>query len=132
MLTEKQRQFADYYIETGNATEAARRAGYNVKSARQIGAENLSKPAISAYIQERLEEMAAARLADAREVLEVFSSILRGEATDQNGLPVSPRDRIEAGKAILRRLERIEDRETGADILGQARALLGTMESVIS
>ena len=27
-LTPKQSAFADYYIETGNATEAARRAGY--------------------------------------------------------------------------------------------------------
>lgn len=27
-LTPKQKAFADYYIECGNATEAARKAGY--------------------------------------------------------------------------------------------------------
>jgi phage terminase small subunit len=43
-LTEKQKRFCDYYIETGNATEAAIRAGYSNKTARFIGAENLTKP----------------------------------------------------------------------------------------
>ena len=45
-LTPKQRAFADFYIELGNATEAARRAGYSAKTAKSIGAENLTKPDI--------------------------------------------------------------------------------------
>ena len=130
-LTEKQRRFADYYLETGNAAEAARRAGYRKKSARVIGAENLTKPNIMEYIGSRLKDMDAARIADAAEVLEVFSAILRGLIPDQNGLPVSTHDRIEAGKAILRRLERIEDRTTGSDILTAARDLLTGIDSVI-
>lgn len=131
MLTEKQRRFADYYIETGNAAEAARKAGYSKKTADAIGRENLRKPTVSAYIKARLAEMDVSRLADAEEVLEVFSNILRGQARDQNGLPVSVHDRIDAGKAILRRLERIEGLETGANILAQAKEILGTVESVI-
>ena len=35
-LTPKQKAFADYYIELGNATEAAIKAGYNEKTARFI------------------------------------------------------------------------------------------------
>ena len=50
-LTPKQKAFADYYIETGNATEAAIRAGYSKKTARVIGQENLTKPAIKQYIE---------------------------------------------------------------------------------
>ena len=49
-LTPKQKAFADYYIETGNATEAAIRAGYNKKTARQIGSMNLTKVEIKIYI----------------------------------------------------------------------------------
>ena len=49
-LTEKQKRFADYYIETGNGTEAAVKAGYSKKTARVIGQENLLKPAIKNYI----------------------------------------------------------------------------------
>lgn len=131
-MTEKQVRFADYYIRTGNAAEAARLAGYSEKIAKQIGSENLTKPDITRYIQERLASISAARIADAQEVLEVFSGILRGTVADQDGAPASVRDRIEAGKAILRRFERLEDRQTGADILMQARAILGTIESVIN
>lgn len=41
-LTPKQRAFADYYITTGNATEAAEKAGYSKKTARVVGYENLT------------------------------------------------------------------------------------------
>lgn len=40
-LTVKQQKFADYYIELGNATQAAIKAGYSKRSARQIG-ENIT------------------------------------------------------------------------------------------
>ena len=40
-LTPKQKAFADYYIELGNATEAARRAGY--KKPNVQGSQNLEK-----------------------------------------------------------------------------------------
>lgn len=50
MLTPKQKAFADYYIECGNAAEAARKAGYSLRTADSIGRENLRKPTISAYI----------------------------------------------------------------------------------
>ncbi len=131
-MTERQRRFVDFYIETGNATEAARKAGYKEKCARQTGAENLTKPVISAYIQERLEILSSARIADAQEVLEMFSCILRGTVTDSDGSPVSVRDRIEAGKALIRRFERLEDRQAGAEILMQAKNILGTIQSVIN
>ena len=52
-LTPKQRAFADFYIELGNAAEAARRAGYSAKTAKSIGAENLTKPDIKIYIARR-------------------------------------------------------------------------------
>lgn len=50
-LTEKQQRFVDYYIETGNASEAARKAGYSEKTCRVTGQENLLKPAIKSAIE---------------------------------------------------------------------------------
>lgn len=55
-LTDKQQVFINEYLKTWNATEAARRAGYSEKTARQMGAENLSKPYISAEIAKRIQE----------------------------------------------------------------------------
>ncbi len=74
-LTEKQKKFADYYIESGNATQAAIKAGYSKKTAYKIGAENLRKPQIKKYIGERMEQLASERIMSAQEILERLSLI---------------------------------------------------------
>ena len=82
-LTLKQKAFADYYIELGNATEAAVRAGYSKKTAKAIGSENLTKPAIKDYIQERLQMIEDSRIADGDEVLRYLTSVMRGESQSE-------------------------------------------------
>ncbi len=57
-LTLKQRLFVEEYLTCWNAAEAARRAGYSAKTAKVIGTENLTKPAIRAVIDQRLAERA--------------------------------------------------------------------------
>jgi len=78
-LTPKQRAFCDYYISTGNATEAAIKAGYSEKTARKIGHENLTKLDIKKYIDEKLEEMSSSRIADASETMEYLTKVIRDE-----------------------------------------------------
>lgn len=82
-LTEKQKRFVDYYIETGNQTEAAIRAGYSKKTAYAIGAENLNKPQIRAAIDKRLKEMDEKRTAKADEVMHLLTSAARGEMEEE-------------------------------------------------
>ena len=55
-LTERQRAFVVEYICDLNATQAAIRAGYNQRTARQTGAENLSKPVIQTEIMAAMAE----------------------------------------------------------------------------
>ena len=102
-LTPKQKAFADYYIECGNSTEAARKAGYSAKASRFIGSENLTKPNISAYIAARMQAQNEARVASADEVLQFFSSVMRGEVKDQFGLDAAISDRLNAGKELMKR-----------------------------
>lgn len=103
-LTPKQQAFADYYLETGNATEAAKRAGYSESTAQQIGSENLSKPLISAYIQERLDQIKSKNIATIDEVMSFYTKVMRGEEKDQFGLDASLTDRIKAGQELVKRL----------------------------
>ena len=110
-LNERQKAFADYYIQTGNATEAAIKAGYSEKTARSIGAENLTKPDISAYIRERLDEQSNKRVADANEVIEFYTAVMRGEVKDQFGLDASLSDRLKAGDALMKRYSAIKETE---------------------
>lgn len=57
-LTPKQQLFVSEYLKTGNATEAARKAGYkgNDKTLGQVGAENLKKPGIARAIAARQQK----------------------------------------------------------------------------
>jgi phage terminase small subunit len=72
-LTEKQRRFADEYIISGNATQAAISAGYSKRTAKSVGSENLTKPDIRQYIDERLEQLQSEKIANQEEVLEYLS-----------------------------------------------------------
>jgi len=82
-LTIKQQRFADEYIISGNATDAAIKAGYSKKTAAVIGAENLIKPNIKSYIDSRLEELQSKKIATQQEVMEYLTSIMRGEYKEQ-------------------------------------------------
>lgn len=102
-MTPKQRAFADYYLESGNASEAARKAGYSKKTAYSIGTENLQKPEISAYIKERMAAQDAQRVASADEVLRFYTSVMRGEVSDQFGLEAALAERLKAADALMKR-----------------------------
>lgn len=107
-LTPKQKAFADEYLKCGNATEAARKAGYSEKSARQIAVENLTKPSISEYIAERQKQVDDARIADVSEVLQFFSSVMRGEVKDAFNMEAGISDRISAGRELMKRYEKVD------------------------
>ena len=79
-FTAKQQKFIVEYCIDLNATQAAIRAGYSPKSARQIGTELLSKLSIREAIDTELDRMRDAALADAYEVERYLTSVLRGQS----------------------------------------------------
>ena len=110
-LTVKQQKFCDEYIRSGNATEAALKAGYRSRTAYSIGNENLKKPKLKKYIEEKIKEIESAKLATAKETLEYLTSVMRGEQTETvvtakglyKNVEVSAKDRITAAKELLKR-----------------------------
>ncbi len=109
-LTKRQKLFADYYIECGNGTEAARRAGYSEDSCRQIATENLTKPSICEYIAERVKPTEEKRVATGDEIMQFFTSVMRGEVLDAFDLPPSLSDRKDAAKELAKRIIDIENK----------------------
>lgn len=79
-LTAKQQRFCDEYLIDLNATQAAIRAGYSKRSARQIADLNMSKHDIREYIESRMAEKEAALIANQDEVLKYLTSVLRGQS----------------------------------------------------
>jgi len=109
-LTEKQKRFANEYVVSLNATQAAIKAGYSVKTARQIGTENLAKPDISNFIKKQLDKISSDKIADQTEVMEFLTETMRGEvmetvtsAGEVFKVPTSTKDRIKSAELIGKR-----------------------------
>lgn len=111
-LTHKQELFVNAYLgeAKGNATEAARLAGYNGNDVTlgAVGAENLKKPQIAELIERRTSEAAMS----AAEVLQKLSGIASREGSD-----ITTRDQIKALELLGRHhklfTDRIEHKHTG-------------------
>lgn len=119
-LTEKQKRFIDYYIETGNATEAARRAGYSEKTAKQIGNENLTK--LDFFIKERLKELEDKRIAKADEVLKHLTDAMRGEIDEEVVVTENIGDFMSEARVVKKQIS-ARERIRAAELLGRRYAL---------
>ena len=117
-VTPKQKRFCEEYLVDCNATQAAIRAGYSEKTAKTIGSENMAKPDIKSYIDERLSEMQSKTIADATEVLQYLTSVLRGDVKDETlrfvGDGYQEKTKIQVGA---------KDRTKAAELLGKRYGL---------
>ena len=85
-MTEKQKIFADEYLIDLNATRAYRVAYPAVKkdeTAKSAGSRMLTNVNVKKYINERLEEIHSEKTADAKEVMEYLTAVLRGESRSE-------------------------------------------------
>ncbi len=82
-MTPRQQKFCDEYLISGNATDAAIKAGYSPKTAYSMGNENLNKPELKAYIETELDKIHSAKIADAEEVMKYLTAVMRGEHTEE-------------------------------------------------
>ena len=114
-LTPKQKAFADEYIKNGgNASDAARKAGYAPKSADVIGRENLRKPTISAYIAEKqslIEKQKGTDIMSLAEIQQRRSMIARGELTDSFGFAPDFSDQLKSMNDLEKTLKIKQEEE---------------------
>ena len=119
-LTPKQKAFADYYIELGNATEAYLKAGYKAEK-RHVAEANarklLGNYSVKKYIEERMKELESERIASQEEILQFLTSVMRGETTER--IPIVGKDFFE----MVDNIPSIKDRVKAAELLGKRYAL---------
>ena len=98
-LTQRQRRFADLYLELGNASEAAEQAGFKRSYAQ--GAKR--QPAVQEYMKSRLQDAQDKNIASADEVLAFLTDVMRGvydgEKPERNSSP-----RMKAAELLGKRL----------------------------
>lgn len=135
-LTAKQQRFCDEYLIDLNATQAAIRAGYSEKTARNIANENLTKPDIREYIDKRMKEKEAALIADQDEVMRYLTAVMRRElneavvvtlqtktekwVTDESTGKLKKQTITEDKPAVVDIPARLSDANKAAELLGKA------------
>lgn len=114
-LTPKQKAFADEYIKNGgNASDAARKAGYAEKSVRVTGTQNLTNPNISAYIAEKqslIEKQKGTDIMSLAEIQRRRSMIARGELTDSFGFAPDFADQLKSMNDLEKALKIKQEQE---------------------
>ncbi len=118
MLTEKQKRFIDFYVELGNASEAAIKAGYSKKTAGVVGAENLKKPYLQKAIDERLAELKTKRTADAQEVMEYLTAVMRGKMQEEIVVVLMDADGTTYPKTLKKQVS-VASRNKAAEMLAK-------------
>lgn len=128
-LTLKQQRFADEYIISGNAEEAAITAGYSEKYARGNAYKLVAKSGVKSYIEERLKELDNKSIAKQEEVLQYLTSVMRGELEEEvlygigdgvqstRHIEVGAKDRLKAAELLGKRYRLFTDKvELDADV----------------
>jgi putative terminase small subunit-phage-associated len=128
-LTLKQQRFADEYIISGNAEEAAVIAGYSKKYARGNAYKLVAKSGVKSYIEERLKELDNKAIAKQEEVLQYLTSVMRGELEEEvlygigdgvqstRHIEVGAKDRLKAAELLGKRYRLFTDKvELDADV----------------
>ena len=104
-FTTRELAFIHSYLICGNAAQACREAGYKCKSdnamARQ-GSDLLRQPKILGEIQAQIAQREDAKVAKASEILQFYTSVMRGQVLDQFGIEASLDTRIKAANELAR------------------------------
>lgn len=121
-MTAKQKRFCDEYLIDMNATQAAIRAGYSVKTAYAIGQENLKKPIVKEYIEERMNQKEKELIADQDEVMRYLTSVLRGQSQSEIVVIESTGDFMSQARTMQKAPDE-KERLKAAELLGKAHML---------
>ena len=121
-MNERQRRFAEFYIETLNAYDSAIRAGYSERYAKAQSYKMLEIVGIKEYIEKRFDELEEERIAKSNEVLKYLTSLMRGEEKEQTliglgqgeqnitEIEVSARERLKAAELLGKRYALFTDK----------------------
>lgn len=122
-MTEKQRRFADELLRDPdrNQTRAYMIAYPSVKkpeAARANASRLLTNASVLAYVKQREDEMSSARIADAREIREYLTRVMRGESESEIVVIEGKDVGVSEARAMQKRPDE-KERMKAAELLGK-------------
>ena len=122
LLNARQKAFCEYYVASGNATEAAIKAGYSKRTAKSIGQRLLTFVDIKKYIDELMQKLESERIASAEEVLQNLTAMMRGEIQEEVVVVEGKGNGISTASIIKKQVS-AKERIKAAELLGKRHAL---------
>lgn len=120
-MTEKQKRFADEYLIDLNATRAYKVAYPNVRKddAAAVNASKLLRNTkVKNYIDEQLQEISDAKIADATEVMEYLTAVLRGESSSEIVVVEGEGDGCSSARRVMKAPDE-KEKLKAAELLGK-------------
>ncbi len=121
-LNKRQKDFVDFYIETGNIYQSAIKAGYSEAYARGNSVKLMENMSIKAYLEERMSEIKSERTATAEEILEYLTSVLRGESESEVVVVENIGDYMSEARRVIKAPDE-KERLKAAELLGKRYGL---------
>ena len=121
-LNARQKAFCEYYVASGNATDAAIKAGYSERTAKSIGQRLLTFVDIKKYIDELMQKLESERIATAEEVLQNLTAMMRGEIKEEVIVVEGEGEGVSSAR-IMKKQVSAKDRIKAAELLGKRHSL---------
>ena len=115
-LTPKEQKFVAEYIKTSSCILAMRNAEINNvdENGKKVTPQGiLNRPNVQAEIRRIMDDIRKDGIAEASEVMEYFTSVMRGEIKDQFGLDAPLAERTRAAQELAKRTVDIETKQAG-------------------
>jgi phage terminase small subunit len=103
-LTPQEQAFISSYVICKNLSQAVKEAGYKSKAPSKYGSALLDREYIREEIQYRLQTLEDAKVAKPAEILQFYTSVMRGEVLDQFGIEASLDTRIKAANELAKQV----------------------------
>ena len=101
-ITALENAFISEYVLCKNATQAAYNAGYKAKNMAQQARRLLDREYISEEISYRLKQIEDEKIAKSTEILQFYTSVMRGEVLDQFGIEASLDTRLKSANELAK------------------------------
>lgn len=127
-MLKRMKDFADFYLESGNIYESAIKAGYSENYAKTNASKLLDKDSVKKYIDEQLAKIQSQRIATVTEVMEYLTKGLRQELEEE--VIVVEGDGMGSSARIMTKKIGIRDSNKCAEMLAKRFGILSDKFSV--
>ena len=117
-LNTKLKRFSEEYVKTGNMAQSAITAGYSESYAYSQSYKLLENIGVKKYIEELMNDLKKETIADADEVMQYLTKVMRGEVDEPTLIGLGKGE-----QEVVYTSPKINDKTRAAELIGRRYAI---------